>query len=44
MESDRSMKAVALACGFRDQEKMRRAFHRHLHTSPSSYQALFGES
>lgn len=44
IESDRNMKAVALACGFRDQEKMRRAFHRHLHTSPSSYQALFGES
>ena len=44
VESDRNMKAVALACGFRDQEKMRRAFHRHLHTSPSSYQALFGES
>ncbi|MEP4195698.1 MAG: helix-turn-helix domain-containing protein [Aliishimia sp.] len=44
VESDRSMKAVASACGFRDQEKMRRAFHRHLHTSPSSYQALFRES
>lgn len=41
VEGGRSMKVVALACGFRDQEKMRRAFHRHLHTSPSSYQAMF---
>ena len=41
VETDQSMKAVAVACGFRDQEKMRRAFHRHLQTSPSSYQAVF---
>ncbi len=44
LESNRSIKAVAWACGFRDQEKMRRAFHRHLHTSPSSYQTLFRAS
>ncbi|MFG5381395.1 helix-turn-helix domain-containing protein [Yoonia sp. R2-816] len=44
IDSKRSMKAVALACGFRDQERMRRAFHRHLQTSPYSYQALFRES
>ncbi|MEM8841131.1 MAG: helix-turn-helix domain-containing protein [Pseudomonadota bacterium] len=43
-EGDRSMKAVAAACGFQNQEKMRRAFHRHLHISPSSYQAMFCES
>ena len=40
-DSDRSMKAVALVCGFSDQEKMRRAFHRHLRTSPSSYRSVF---
>ena len=44
IEGGRNIKAVALACGFRDQEKMRRAFHRHLHTSPSNYQAMFNES
>ncbi|WP_299971162.1 DJ-1/PfpI family protein [uncultured Roseobacter sp.] len=44
VESNRNMKAVAETCGFRDQEKMRRAFHRHLHTSPSKYQALFSEN
>ncbi len=44
VESGQSMKAVAKVCGFRDQEKMRRAFHRHLRTSPSQYQAMFCES
>ncbi|WP_419909727.1 GlxA family transcriptional regulator [Hoeflea sp.] len=44
VESDRSMKAIATTCGFRDREVMRRAFHRHLHTSPSSYQAQFRKS
>jgi len=42
VQSNRSMKEVAAACGFKDPEKMRRAFHRHLNTSPSGYQALFG--
>jgi len=41
VETTASMKAVAQTCGFRDQEKMRRAFHRHLRTSPSSYQSMF---
>lgn len=40
-ETDRSIKSIALACGFRDDETMRRAFQRNLHTSPSRYQALF---
>ena len=44
VESDHSLKAVAMKCGFRDQEKMRRAFHRHLNTSPSGYQAMFRHS
>ncbi|MEP6065696.1 MAG: helix-turn-helix domain-containing protein [Paracoccaceae bacterium] len=44
LETDRSMKAIAIACGFRDDEKLRRAFHRNLHTSPSSYQALFRDN
>jgi transcriptional regulator GlxA family with amidase domain len=30
------MKTMALACRFRDQEKMRQAFHRHLRTAPAS--------
>ena len=44
VETDHSIKAVAKQCGFGDQEKMRRAFHRHLHTSPSGYQSSFRES
>ena len=44
VETDHSIKVVARNCGFGDQEKMRRAFHRHLCTSPSSYQSSFRES
>jgi transcriptional regulator GlxA family with amidase domain len=44
IEASQSMKVVAKRCGFGDQEKMRRAFHRQLRTSPSSYQSLFRES
>ena len=43
IETDHGMKAISMTCGFGDQEKMRRAFHRHLNTSPSSYQAHFRE-
>ncbi|MEM8580532.1 MAG: AraC family transcriptional regulator [Pseudomonadota bacterium] len=43
IEAKHSMKSVANTCGFRDQEKMRRAFHRHLRTSPSSFQSMFRE-
>lgn len=41
IETTLSIKTVAKTCGFHDQEKMRRAFHRHLRTSPSSYQSMF---
>ena len=44
LEPGRSIKTVATECGFRDDETLRRAFHRHLHTSPSGYQAMFGNS
>ncbi len=44
LETDHSIKIVARQCGFGDQERMRRAFHRHLRTSPSSYQSSFRES
>lgn len=43
-QSDHSMKTVAMVCGFRGQENMRRAFHRHVQTSPTSYQASFRAS
>ncbi|WP_299694223.1 helix-turn-helix domain-containing protein [uncultured Tateyamaria sp.] len=36
-----SMKAIALRTGFGDQERMRRAFHRHLKTAPSTYREQF---
>lgn len=41
LETDNGIKKIANACGFRDDEKLRRAFHRNLHTSPSAYQAMF---
>ncbi len=41
IEAKHNMKSVAKTCGFRDQERMRRAFHRHLRTSPSNYQSMF---
>lgn len=44
VETRLSIKSVAKQSGFGDQEKMRRAFHRHLRTSPSSYQSSFRES
>lgn len=44
VETDLSIKVIAKRCGFGDQEKMRRAFHRHLRTSPSSYQSSFREN
>jgi transcriptional regulator GlxA family with amidase domain len=43
VETDQTVKVVATKCGFGDQEKMRRAFHRHLGTSPSNYQSSFAE-
>lgn len=39
--SDRSLQAIATACGFLDVERMRRAFLRQIHTSPSDYRRRF---
>lgn len=36
------LKAVAVRCGFLDDERMRRAFRRQLGISPSDYRARFG--
>lgn len=43
LETDRCAlaKTVAAACGFRDEESMRRAFARHLNVTPSQYRARF---
>lgn len=43
LETDRSAlaKTIAGACGFRDEETMRRAFARHLNVTPSQYRARF---
>lgn len=35
------VKSIAVICGFQDDERMRRAFLRHVHTSPSQYRANF---
>lgn len=40
-EADDSIKSIAVACGFQDDERMRRAFLRHFHTSPSEYRKQF---
>lgn len=37
----RSIKAVAEACGFKDDERLRRAFQRHIKTSPTEYRKQF---
>jgi transcriptional regulator GlxA family with amidase domain len=42
--TDKSIKVVARLCGFKDQERMRRAFQRQLCTSPSNYRSMFYES
>lgn len=39
--SDNSIKSIAVRCGFQDDERMRRAFYRHIMTSPSQYRAQF---
>ncbi|MEO1138933.1 MAG: helix-turn-helix domain-containing protein [Pseudomonadota bacterium] len=39
--TSQSVKCIASRCGFADQERMRRAFHRHFKTSPSSYRSQF---
>ncbi|MEM9432359.1 MAG: helix-turn-helix domain-containing protein [Pseudomonadota bacterium] len=37
----KSMKEIAMACGFKDEDRMRRAFLRTLHVSPSEYRRNF---
>jgi transcriptional regulator GlxA family with amidase domain len=37
----RSIKAVAETCGFKDDERLRRAFQRHIKTSPTEYRKQF---
>lgn len=39
--TDHSVKDIANRCGFKDDERMRRAFVRHLKTSPSGYRMRF---
>lgn len=41
-ESSLQIKAIAATCGFGDEERMRRTFHRHLGVSPDGYRARFG--
>ena len=43
-DSDLSIKTIAARCGFMDDERMRRAFLRHIKTSPSAYRAQFRPS
>lgn len=40
-ESDLAVKAIARHCGFGDEERMRRAFHRNLGVSPQDYRHRF---
>jgi len=39
--TEHSVKDIANRCGFKDDERMRRAFVRHLKTSPSGYRMRF---
>lgn len=39
--TDKSIKAIAVTCGFQDDERMRRAFLRQIKTTPSQYRAQF---
>ena len=41
-ETGLSIKAVATRCGFGNAERMRRAFHRNLGSSPGRYAVAFG--
>lgn len=40
--SPKSLKQIATLCGFRDEDRMRRAFVRTLNVSPSDYRSNFG--
>jgi len=39
--TDRNVAAIAVQCGFQDDERMRRAFLRRVNTSPSEYRRQF---
>lgn len=39
--TEQSIKSIAVRCGFQDDERMRRTFMRHIHTSPSQYKKQF---
>ncbi|AXI46485.1 AraC family transcriptional regulator [Sulfitobacter sp. SK012] len=39
--TEKSIKAIAVNCGFQDDERMRRAFLRQVKTTPSQYRAQF---
>lgn len=39
--TDTAIQSVAVLCGFIDDERMRRAFLRVIHTSPSEYRKQF---
>lgn len=39
--TEKSIKAIAVNCGFQDDERMRRAFLRQIKTTPSQYRAQF---
>lgn len=41
MATDQNIKSVAATCGFKDGEHMRRAFLRHIKTSPAQYRKQF---
>ncbi len=40
-QTDKRIEVVAVRCGFNAQERMRRAFQRHLSVSPQDYRARF---
>ena len=42
-ETRSSLKEIADRSGFRDEERMRRTFHRHLGVSPQDYRCKFGK-
>lgn len=39
--TEKSIKSIAVTCGFQDDERMRRAFLRQIKTTPSQYRAQF---
>ena len=39
--TDQAIKSVAAACGFQDDERMRRTFLRRINTTPTAYRKTF---